>query len=110
MLLLSLPWVGFTLDPQWHRIHLVPFSDPADKLRDLVANILLFIPFGYSAADRGRAPSGFAFALAAAALVSVAAEATQLFSTVRYPSATDVTAAVMGAMAGAALRKFIDLV
>jgi VanZ family protein len=41
-----------------------------------------------------------------AALVSLSAEATQLFGTVRYPSATDVTAAVVGATFGAALVGF----
>jgi VanZ family protein len=37
--------------------------------------------------------------------VSVSAEATQLFGTLRYPSATDVTAAVIGAAIGTAWRR-----
>ena len=40
-------------------------------------------------------------ALLAATVVSVCAEATQLFSTLRFPSATDVIAAMAGAAAGA---------
>jgi glycopeptide antibiotics resistance protein len=97
---LSLPWAGLTRDPQWSRVHAVPFTDPADRPRDLIANIALYIPFGYSLARGRRWPT----VLLAATGVSLAAEATQLFGTVRYPSATDVTAAVIGAGVGAACR------
>ena len=105
----STPWLGFTTQPQWHRVHLVPFTDPADKARDIAANILLFVPFGYSAAGRRATRSGLLFALGAAAAVSISAEASQLFSTQRYPSATDVTAAVVGSAIGAAFRKLVEL-
>jgi glycopeptide antibiotics resistance protein len=96
----SFPWIGFTPAPQWHRIHWVPFADPADKFRDVFANILLFLPFGYSITRRRRDLRGLLIAVVLAAAVSVSAEATQLFSTKRYPSATDVTAAVLGALLG----------
>ena len=107
--LISSPWVGFTGHPQWHRVHPVPFSDPADKVRDIAANMLLFVPFGYSAAGRRGSASGFLFAIGAAAAVSLSAEASQLFSTARYPSATDVCAALVGAAIGAAVRKLVAL-
>jgi glycopeptide antibiotics resistance protein len=94
---ISLPWSGFTVQPQWSRVHWIPFTDPADAPRDFLLNVLLFVPFGFSFARTRRA----ALAPIAAALVSVTAEATQLFGTVRYPSATDVTAAVIGAAMGA---------
>lgn len=97
--LISLPWAGFTLVPQWSRVHWIPFTDPADRPRDFVLNVLFFVPFGYSFARRRRWP----LALLAAAVVSLSAEATQLFGTVRYPSATDVAAAVAGAAIGAGL-------
>jgi len=100
----SFPWFGFTRIPQWTRVHAVPFGDPADKLRDVGANILLFIPFGYSIAGRRGVIAALAVGAATAAAVSVSAEATQLFSTRRYPSATDVASAVAGAIVGAALR------
>ena len=106
---ISSPWVGFTRHPQWHRVHFVPLTDPADKLRDVAANVLLFVPFGYSAARRRDAKSGFLFAIGAAAAVSLTAEASQLFSTKRYPSATDLSAAVVGAAIGAAWRKLVGL-
>lgn len=93
--------VGPTATPQWRRVHAVPFTDPADKVEDLAVNLLLFVPFGYSFARwRGR-PIPL---LAAAAATSASAEAMQLFSTVRYPSGTDVVYAVVGAVAGAVLH------
>jgi glycopeptide antibiotics resistance protein len=82
--------------PQWDRVHLVPFTDPADKVEDLAVNILLFVPFGYSFV-RNR---GLGWLPLAAGLVSATAELTQLFSTVRYPSGTDVFYAVVGAVGG----------
>ena len=99
--------VGLTTTPQWHRVHLVPFSDPADKLTDLAINLLLFVPFGASFAT---AAGRLRWLPLAAAAVSVSAESAQLFSTVRYPSGTDVVYAIAGAMAGgvmaARLRQF----
>jgi len=97
----SLPWIGFTPEPQWRRVHLVPLTDPADKFRDVAANILLFLPFGYLVARRRPAASALGTACGFAAVLSVSAEATQLFSTERYPSATDVSAAIVGSLAGA---------
>jgi glycopeptide antibiotics resistance protein len=104
VLFVSFPWFGFTRVPQWKRVHTVPFGDPADKLRDVGANVLLFVPFGYSIAGRKGALAALALSVATAALVSGAAEATQLFSTRRYPSATDIASGVLGAAGGAALR------
>src|SRR5690348_10032341 len=94
---ISFPWTGLVSTPQWDRVHPIPFTDPADRPRDFVANILLFVPFGYSYGRRG--PAWKAVMIAAA--VSVSAEATQLFSVTRFPSATDVTAALAGSVLGA---------
>jgi glycopeptide antibiotics resistance protein len=99
VLLASVP-LGPTATPQWHRVHAVPFSDPADKLLDLGVNLLLFLPFGASFARR---PRDLRWLPLAAGAVSAGAELTQLFSTVRYPSGTDVVYAIVGAIAGGAL-------
>jgi len=96
----SFPWIGLTLEPQWHRIHWMPFGDPADKFRDIAANILLFLPLGFSVTRRRTPVTGLLVAAGLAAGVSVSAEAMQLFSTKRYPSATDVLAGIFGAVAG----------
>jgi len=103
--IISFPWTGFTRVPQWKRVHYLPLSDPADKLRDIGSNVLLFVPFGYSIARPRRVLGGLLIAAAAAVVVSMSAEATQLFSTRRYPSATDVASAVIGSSIGAAFAK-----
>jgi glycopeptide antibiotics resistance protein len=95
VLIASFP-LGLTPVPQWDRVHLVPFTDPADTVEDFAVNILLFLPFGFSfARDRG-----LVWLPLATGVVSVTAELSQLFSTVRYPSGTDVTYAVAGAAVG----------
>ena|SRR5436190_17370643 len=94
---ISFPWSGLTSHPQWDRVHSIPFTDPADRPRDMIANIMLFVPFGYSYGRRGAVWQ----AVAIAAAISVTAETTQLFSTTRFPSATDVTSALVGAALGA---------
>ena len=99
----SLPSVGFTPHPQWDRVHIIPFTDPEDKPRDELGNVAMFIPFGYLFARGRRMPRAFLGAMAAAAIVSAAAESTQLFSMSRNPSGTDFTMAVVGAAVGSVL-------
>jgi glycopeptide antibiotics resistance protein len=101
--LVSFPWLGRATAPQWHRVHWVPFADPADRITDVLANVALFMPFGYSLAGRGR-PTSILRLCVIAALVSAGGEVLQLHSTDRYPSATDVTSAIVGALAGRSLR------
>lgn len=98
---ISFPWIGFTLEPQWDRVHLLPLTDPGDKPEDIIANFLLFVPFGYSVARRRTPLMALGRAAGLATVVSVTAEAMQLFSTERYPSATDVSVAIIGSLAGA---------
>jgi glycopeptide antibiotics resistance protein len=95
--IVSLP-IGLTTKPQWSRVHAVPFSDPADKPADLIVNVALFVPFGYSLR---RSSGRFGVALLGAAITSISAEMLQLFSTIRYPSGTDVASGVAGAAVGA---------
>ena len=99
--ILSLP-LRPTIEPQWHRVHAIPFTDPADKIKDLTINLLMFVPFGYSFAKR---PGGIVRLVLAAAATSISAELLQLFSTVRYPSGTDTVYAVVGALGGAVLAR-----
>ncbi len=104
VVIVSLPVSGVTSQPQWSRVHAMPFSDPEDKPSDTLLNIAMFIPFGYLFGRGRRMPGALAGAMVAAALVSAGAEATQLFSTVRNPSGTDVSMAVAGAAIGTILR------
>lgn len=100
--LVSAP-VGFTPDPLWDRVNLIPFLDRADKLSDMAVNLLLFVPFGYSFT---RDPGGALRLVATAGAVSIGAELMQVFSTVRHPSTTDVCLAIAGALAGAGAARW----
>jgi len=93
------PWFGVVRHPQWKRVTLVPFHGFEDKPRDVAANFLLFVPFGWSFA-KSRLKRPTAATILAAALVSVAVEIPQLFYRLRDPSATDVFMAICGAGAG----------
>jgi glycopeptide antibiotics resistance protein len=99
----SLPVIGFTTTPQWDRVHLIPFSDPEDKPRDELLNVAMFVPFGYLFARERRMPRALVRAMATAAIVSIGAETTQLFSIDRNPSATDVSMAIVGTAIGSLL-------
>ena len=107
VVVISLPWIGFTAKPQWDRLHLLPFTDPEDTPRDLAANIALFVPFGFWFAAPDRSGRALGRAALAAAAVSLVAEAPQLFSTLRNPSATDVVSAMVGSTTGVMLRRGI---
>jgi glycopeptide antibiotics resistance protein len=100
VIVVSGPWFGIVREPQWGRVTWIPFHGFEDKPRDVVANFLLFVPFGWSfAASRPRARSVPA-AIALSAAVSLAVEIPQLFYRLRDPSATDVLMAICGAAAG----------
>jgi glycopeptide antibiotics resistance protein len=101
VLFISLPWLGFTRVPQWDRVNWIPFTGQSDKLRDVVLNGLLFMPLGFAVSRRRPLVTGIGLAAAMALSISIPAEATQLFSTRRFPSATDVATAAVGAVAGA---------
>ena len=107
VVVVSLPWIGFTARPQWDRVYVVPFTDPQDKPRDLLSNVAMFVPFGFWFIAGRDSRHGFTRAAVAAAAVSVIAEAPQLFSTLRNPSATDVVSAMVGGAAGVAVRRVV---
>ena len=95
---------AFRAHGHWERISWVPFADPWGKPWELVANVLLFAPFGYlgtRALGAGRR-AALAVALCGLAL-SLAVETAQIFAHDHFPSATDVVANLLGAGAGAAV-------
>lgn len=95
----GMPWTGFVARPQRRRMIFIPFRQYSYRRRDLALNVLYYIPMGMI---------GMAFGWTAASTLLVAAglsggtELVQIFSTDRYPSATDVTLNVAGAAFGIA--------
>lgn len=96
------PWYGVTSKPQWDRVTWVPFLGKEDKPSDMAANLLLFVPFGWSYIAGRPSWRGLASAICAGAVVSFSAEAPQLFFLGRDPSATDVFMGAVGTVVGAA--------
>ena len=96
------PWVGYQNHSHWQRVGWIPFVSAEVRLRDVAVNILLYVPWGYFCARfiRAGARSTWVVVLLAAAL-SITTETSQVYSHGRFPSATDVTCNVIGALAGA---------
>jgi glycopeptide antibiotics resistance protein len=94
------PWFGIVDHPQWKRVTWIPFHGFEDKPKDILVNFLLFVPFGWSFGKERSGVRAVTATIAAAAAVSIAVEAPQLFYRLRDPSATDVFMAMCGAGAG----------
>jgi glycopeptide antibiotics resistance protein len=102
--LLVLPWTTFQAHSHWNNVDWIPFVGRHVRLRDNVANVLLYMPLGYlSRRQRFRIRTWqvglFGFAL------SVLTEFTQVYSHGRFPSATDVVCNTIGAVLGAAFAR-----
>jgi glycopeptide antibiotics resistance protein len=97
------PWRNYTDHVHWSWVQWIPFATPPVKARDIIANTLMYIPLGYLYA-RERAGRGHEWRIVAyAAVLSLATEATQLFSHTRFPSTGDWVCNVTGAWLGTKL-------
>ena len=93
------PWSDLQNHTHWSKVQWIPFVTPPVKLVDIVLNVALYVPFGYWFTRwAGRRRTGLAVASAGA--LSLATEWTQLYSHSRFPSLTDVTCNVLGAVVG----------
>lgn len=104
ILVIVVPWGRFQMHSHWQEVGWVPFITPPIRLRDVVLNALLYLPFGYWLTKSGARKSwlrtiGYALAL------STGTELTQVFSHGRFPSATDVVCNVAGAAWGSGLAR-----
>jgi len=106
VVLAVVPWGDFQSHPQWSRVGWIPFVSRPIRTSDIVANVLLFMPFGAGVVlVMGRRRPALVYATAGGALLSLTGEALQLYSHTRFPSATDVVCNT----AGAALAAFLTL-
>jgi glycopeptide antibiotics resistance protein len=103
ILLLVVPWGAYQDHPHWGRVQWIPFVTPPIKLRDVLANVLVYVPFGYWSLRLGRVPRAWRGVVLAFAL-SLGTEYTQVYSHGRFPSTTDLTANVCGAWLGTRRR------
>ena len=97
ILLLVVPWFSWQTHPHWDRVQWTLFLAPV-KTRDIVANVLLYLPFGYWA--NRQWPSNVWRVVGLAFALSLATEVTQVYSHGRFPSVRDVVCNAFGGWLG----------
>lgn len=95
------PWGDITDHTHWRKVTWIPFA-PRLRPFDIAANVLLFVPYGvlWRRARFETRWMGRPTAVLSATVLSVGAEAVQLYSHWRFPSATDVVTNVVGVLVG----------
>jgi glycopeptide antibiotics resistance protein len=95
------PWFDVTDHTHWMKVTWIPFAPPWRPF-DIVANVMVFIPFGalWRRARFGGVAGSQVLALTIGGLLSACAESAQLYSHSRFPSATDVTTNLIGIAVG----------
>ena len=92
------PWRSFQPRPSLDNVQLVPFAD--GSVRGNVLNVLAYVPLGIIGSGLGWSAGVVALTGASASGIT---ETLQLFSTRRYPSATDFLLNSAGTLIGIAL-------
>ena len=93
------PWGDLQNHTHWDKVAWIPFvSRPVTPL-DIVQNLLLFAPFGFFVGLTAPRTRGRALVRAAllTLVIAFAGEASQLYSHLRFPSATDLVCNIAGA-------------
>ena len=98
--LVGFPWRSLTAQPSFEHVRLIPFEDR--RIVTQVLNVVAFVPWGVAATGLGWSVTR---AIASGGAISLATEASQVFSTRRYPTTNDVLLNTLGAAIGAALTR-----
>ena len=98
----GLPWRGATYPPPMRRVAVVPFRDGRSNPTAHALNVLAFVPAGIIGTGLGWPAAGV---IAAGAAVSAGTEFSQLFTTRRVASATDLLTNTAGAALGVAIAR-----
>ncbi|HUU35569.1 MAG TPA: VanZ family protein [Vicinamibacterales bacterium] len=94
------PLSRFQSHAHWASVEWIPFSKFVRPI-DVVANVLLFVPFGVAFSWGGTTDRRYRRAVAWALACSVAVELGQVYTHNRVPSVTDLMANSAGAWLGA---------
>ena len=95
------PWFDVTDHTHWSKVNWIPLGPPLRPF-DIVANFAVFVPYGllWRRSAFRSLWLGLPVAFALGVLLSVSAEAAQLYSHSRIPSATDVATNAVGIVVG----------
>ena len=102
IVLVTFPW-DLQDHTHWMKVAWVPFLTGVVRPLDAAGNFALYLPFGLLMPGRTRRRRVVA-AVAAAFLLSGLTELGQIWSHVRFPSATDLVMNVLGSAAGGVIR------
>jgi VanZ family protein len=97
----TIPWTDLVGHTHWQKVQWIPFRSPPVKLLDVVANVALYLPFGYLLARASASRARIWHAAALAGALSLVLEWTQLYSHSRFPSVQDVVCNILGSSLGA---------
>lgn len=86
--------------PHWYKVAWVPFATGIVRPHDIIVNVALYLPLGFSL-QAGTVRDRRLLVVLVALALSTLLELTQVWSHWRFPSATDVTMNVAGALLGA---------
>ena len=95
------PWHDFQGHTHWGKVTWLPFVSGPLRLRDVVANVLLFVPLGAAVARGSSTHHMIRNATLVGAGVSLVGEWAQVYSHSRFPSATDLVNNMCGAVLAA---------
>ena len=96
----TIPTTDFVGHTHWQKVQWIPFLSPPVKIVDVVVNIGLYLPFGYTLARASGPRFRVWGAIALAGALAVTLEWSQLYSHSRFPSLQDVLCDVSGALVG----------
>ncbi len=106
---MTMPFRYFTGKPFWENIEWLPFTDPTTHWHDILANIVLFLPFGFLLALHWKQRRGIIWKVTAAgAALSFCGEFYQIFCVHRHPSITDILSNTAGTLGGAWLAMLLE--
>jgi glycopeptide antibiotics resistance protein len=97
------PWSTFVGHSHWRLVEWVPFSHGVRPL-DIIANLVLFVPFGWALAV-GRARRAMPLIVLAGALLSMSIELLQVYCHGHFPTSTDVLTNTCGTWLGVLLAR-----
>ena len=102
VLVAGFPWGDLVGHTHWSRVNWIPFASRFRPI-DICGNLLLCVPLGAVAGREFR--RGVLIAGVTALALSLFVESMQLFSHLRFPSATDLFCNVVGGIAAAVVAR-----
>ena len=97
---IGLPWRSFRVTPSFRRVELIPFV--GGSLRSELLNLLAFVPLGIIGTRLGWRPRTV---ILVGAAMSGLTELSQLFSSRRFPSTTDLILNIAGTVIGIVIAR-----